>query len=252
MFGLFRAPRDVIRDYYTTEEIELALDEPSATALWFQEQPWVFLVWTAAIALIVVRPAVWWFAILGSLAVGCWVFLKDLQRKFTVYAVTNMRVIQIKGILSRTCEFIPWAKVTDIRYTQSFSDKVLGIATIRLLSATEKSDFGALRDLRHPRQFYELCVHQVAQFSKRDWTPYVEWQLGDRNRVAAYPPIVTRIPELRSELKQRPPMPRLRRSKHDLEQTDGPAGRRPPARRSTPTDDDWQTRAFEEYLDDES
>ena len=51
----------------------------------------------------------------------------------------RVRVMRVSGFLRRSSAWIPWMKVTDIRYEASVVGRVLGYATVYIESANEQA-----------------------------------------------------------------------------------------------------------------
>jgi membrane protein YdbS with pleckstrin-like domain len=67
-----------------------------------------------------------------------------LSERYTSYVITNVRIMRVSGILTRRVHSIPWMRVTDLTYDQSWLGRMLGYATLHIESANEE---GGLRDL---------------------------------------------------------------------------------------------------------
>lgn len=95
--------------------------------------------------------------VLAFLAVKRWLQL------YTAYVMTTMRVMRLSGFFGRTVAWVPWAKITDIRYETTFVGRILGYSTVFIDSANEQSGLGRMRNLQHPREFYRILTEQVEQ-----------------------------------------------------------------------------------------
>ena len=96
------------------------------------------------------------------LAFGFMVIKRWLQL-YTAYVMTSMRIIRISGVFNRSLAWIPWAKITDIRYETTFVGRLLGYSTVFIDSANEQSGLGKMKNLQHPREFYRILTEQVEQ-----------------------------------------------------------------------------------------
>jgi membrane protein YdbS with pleckstrin-like domain len=67
-----------------------------------------------------------------------------LSERYTSYVITNVRIMRVSGILTRKVHSIPWMRVTDLTFDQSWLGRMLGYATLHIESANEE---GGLRDL---------------------------------------------------------------------------------------------------------
>jgi membrane protein YdbS with pleckstrin-like domain len=84
-----------------------------------------------------------------------------LSERYTSYVITNVRIMRVSGILTRRVHSIPWMRVTDLTFDQSWLGRVLGYATLHIESANEE---GGLRDLvgvSNPMLFNRYLVDMV-------------------------------------------------------------------------------------------
>lgn len=100
-------------------------------------------------------------AFLALVAFAVYLSVQALQAWFTRYAVTDLRVLRVSGVLNRRAEFIPWGKVTEITRSESFFQWLAHTATIRIESANERSGFRVINDVDDPDGFYRLLVQMV-------------------------------------------------------------------------------------------
>jgi Bacterial PH domain len=73
--------------------------------------------------------------------------VKRLSEYYTLYVLTDDRVMKLSGILKHDEASINWERVTDIAWSQSLSGRLLGYATLRVDSANEKAALKELRDI---------------------------------------------------------------------------------------------------------
>jgi membrane protein YdbS with pleckstrin-like domain len=84
-----------------------------------------------------------------------------LSERYTSYVITNVRIMRVSGILTRRVHSIPWMRVTDLTFDQTWLGRVLGYATLHIESANEE---GGLRDLvgvSNPMLFNRYLVDMV-------------------------------------------------------------------------------------------
>jgi membrane protein YdbS with pleckstrin-like domain len=89
--------------------------------------------------------------------------IKRWLQRYTAYVMTSMRIMRLSGVFNRSLAWIPWVKITDIRYETTFVGRLLGYSTVYIDSANEQSGLGQMRNLQHPRQFYRILTEQVEQ-----------------------------------------------------------------------------------------
>lgn len=97
------------------------------------------------------------FALFGFLVVKRWL------QHYTAYVMTTMRIMRLSGVFNRSLAWIPWVKITDIRYETTLVGRLLGYSTVYIDSANELSGLGRMKNLQHPREFYRILTEQVEQ-----------------------------------------------------------------------------------------
>ncbi len=165
--GRIVARPSAILDSYKAEDEEVLYDDaPSFNAFLIDQIFGLALVLLAA-ALVIV-----WALNGGSrfvtglvlIALGIFTFYLWIQRfrqLYTRYVLTSFRVLRIRGILRRENAWIPWGRVTDVRYQSSLLGRMLGYATVSIDSANELSSLKELRNLRDPARFEAALVEIV-------------------------------------------------------------------------------------------
>ena len=85
-----------------------------------------------------------------------WGFL-GLPFTFTVYSITDKKLLIKKGLLTRTYDEIMLYRITDLQLKNSFSQTVfgLGLGTVRVYSKDTSDGTLEIRNIRHAREFYE-------------------------------------------------------------------------------------------------
>jgi membrane protein YdbS with pleckstrin-like domain len=165
--GRIIARPTAILDSYRAEDEEVLYDDaPSFNAFLIDQLPGLLLVLVAAVLVVA------WAANGGSTVVtglvlitlGGFTFYLWVQRfrqLYTRYVLTSFRVLRIRGILRRENAWIPWGRVTDVRYESSLLGRMLGYATVSIDSANELSSLKELRNLRDPARFEAALVEIV-------------------------------------------------------------------------------------------
>jgi membrane protein YdbS with pleckstrin-like domain len=165
--GRIIARPTAILDSYRAEDEEVLYDDaPSFNAFLIDQLPGLVLVLVAAVLVVA------WAANGGSTVVtglvlitlGGFTFYLWVQRfrqLYTRYVLTSFRVLRIRGILRRENAWIPWGRVTDVRYESSLLGRMLGYATVSIDSANELSSLKELRNLRDPARFEAALVEIV-------------------------------------------------------------------------------------------
>jgi membrane protein YdbS with pleckstrin-like domain len=99
--------------------------------------------------------------LLGLAIVLLVLVLKRLGDRYTSYVVTDTRIMQIQGIVSRKAHSIPWVRVTDLTIDQSLMGRLFGYATLHIESANEDSGLRDLDGVSDPMQFNQYVVDMV-------------------------------------------------------------------------------------------
>ncbi len=87
--------------------------------------------------------------------------LKRLGERYTSYVITNVRIMRVSGIVTRRVHSIPWMRVTDLTFDQSWLGRVLGYATLHIESANEDSGLRDLAGVSKPMVFNRYLVDMV-------------------------------------------------------------------------------------------
>lgn len=74
--------------------------------------------------------------VVGVLATW-WSIIPYLRWRTTTITLTNFRLITRTGILNKTGANVPLARVNDVRFERSLSDRMLGCGTLRVQSAAD-------------------------------------------------------------------------------------------------------------------
>jgi len=99
--------------------------------------------------------------LLGLAIVLLVLLVKRLGDRYTSYVVTDTRIMQISGIVSRKSHSIPWVRVTDLTIDQSLMGRLFGYATLHIESANEDSGLRDLDGVSDPMQFNQFVVDMV-------------------------------------------------------------------------------------------
>ena len=99
--------------------------------------------------------------LIGLAVVFLILVLKRLGDRYTSYVVTDTRIMQIQGIVSRRAHSIPWVRVTDLTVDQSLMGRLFGYATLHIESANEDSGLRDLDGVSDPMRFNKVVVDMV-------------------------------------------------------------------------------------------
>jgi uncharacterized membrane protein YdbT with pleckstrin-like domain len=87
-----------------------------------------------------------------------WTFVKAMRAYFRRYVFTPYRVLVCEGVISRTVNWIPWGRVTDVSIKQRYWERLLGFGTVQISSANEASGLRELKDVGNPLFFARVIV----------------------------------------------------------------------------------------------
>jgi Bacterial PH domain len=90
---------------------------------------------------------------------------RRLEDLYTLYVFTNQRVMRLSGIFNRDQASIDWLRVVDFGWKQPFLGRLLGYATLRVDSASEKASLAELRDIPGRFKVNKIIVEQLAKHS---------------------------------------------------------------------------------------
>lgn len=92
----------------------------------------------------------------------CWGFL-GLPLTFTVYSITDKKLLIKKGFLSRQYDEIMLYRITDLQFSQTFAQTVfgLGLGTVTVFSKDTSDSTLVIKNIRHPRDFYETLSDKI-------------------------------------------------------------------------------------------
>ena len=84
-----------------------------------------------------------------------------LSERYTSYVITNVRIMRLSGIVTRRVHSIPWMRVTDLTFDQTWLGRLLGYATLHIESANEDSGLRDLVGVSKPMVFNRYLVDMV-------------------------------------------------------------------------------------------
>ncbi len=165
--AIFDRPADSIASYLAPGEDLLHLDAPALNAFLIEELPVLALTAAVGVGATVwgVRSSNLFLAGAAMIAIGVlllYLRAKRWTQQYTAYVLTTTRVMRISGFFNRSAAWIPWVKVTDVRFEASIFGRILGYATVYIDSANETSGLAEMRNLRDPEAFY-LMLTQLVQ-----------------------------------------------------------------------------------------
>jgi membrane protein YdbS with pleckstrin-like domain len=88
--------------------------------------------------------------------------LRRLGDRYTNYVITNVRLIRLKGIISRKVNSIPWTRMTGLGFEQGAMGRLLGYATIHIESANEESGLRKFSNINDPTTFHQRLLDMIS------------------------------------------------------------------------------------------
>jgi hypothetical protein len=164
---VFPLPHELIHEHLGPNETVRHSDSPSFRAFFFNNF-WIFLFVLIALAFFVGSARSGNQTSTGIIALIAiillfWLGLKRLGDHYTIYVLTNARVMRIQGLLTRRVQSIPLGKVTDLSFKQSLMGRWLSYATVRIESANEESGLRDLSGVKDPIEFNKKLVNIVVK-----------------------------------------------------------------------------------------
>lgn len=83
------------------------------------------------------------------------------------YNVTDVRIVEQKGILTRTGRVIPLSRINDVEFEKGLVDRILGCGTLVIRNASEEAGL-QLRDIPHIESFHRTISTLIHRRSGAD------------------------------------------------------------------------------------
>ena len=158
-------PDEIIEEYLGHGERMIHNDHPSFRAFVIQHVILVLALFVAAGLLVgVVLNGSLTAVLLTFLLMAIVLLVLVLQRlseRYTSYVITNVRIMRVSGVVTRRVHSIPWMRVTDLTFDQSWLGRMLGYATLHIESANEDSGLRDLAGVSDPMVFNKYLVDMV-------------------------------------------------------------------------------------------
>jgi len=94
-------------------------------------------------------------------------FIALMRVRSTTYTVTNQRIMIEQGILSKSVGEIDLRYVDETEFFQRFTERLLGIGSVTLISSDKAFPTTVLRSIKDPRGVRELIRTHAYQASQR-------------------------------------------------------------------------------------
>lgn len=82
------------------------------------------------------------------------------------YTLTNKRIVEQKGILTRTGRVIPLSRINDVAFEKNLNDRILGCGTLIIHDASEQAGL-QLNDVPRVEAFHRTVTNLVFQTHDR-------------------------------------------------------------------------------------
>jgi membrane protein YdbS with pleckstrin-like domain len=102
-----------------------------------------------------------WIVIAIAVVLAVWGAVIPFVRWFLwTYTLTNKRIIEQKGILTRTGRIIPLSRINDVAFEKNLNDRILGCGTLVIHDASEQAGL-ELRDIPHIEALHRTVTRLV-------------------------------------------------------------------------------------------
>jgi uncharacterized membrane protein YdbT with pleckstrin-like domain len=102
-----------------------------------------------------------WVVVAAALALVLWGSVLPWLRWFTwTYSLTNKRIVEQRGILTRTGRVIPLNRINDVAFEKNLNDRLLGCGTLIIHDASEQSGL-QLDDIPQIEAFHRTVSNLV-------------------------------------------------------------------------------------------
>jgi membrane protein YdbS with pleckstrin-like domain len=102
-----------------------------------------------------------WIVMALGAALVIWGSLIPFLRWYTwTYTLTNKRIVEQRGILTRTGRVIPLSRINDVAFEKNLNDRILGSGTLVIHDASEQSGL-ELRDIPHIEDLHRTVTTLV-------------------------------------------------------------------------------------------
>jgi hypothetical protein len=109
----------------------------------------------------------WWVTVIAVLLQMIAFLIAMMRLQSTVYTITSQRVMTEQGILSKSLSEIDLRYVDDTQFFQNFTDRLLGIGNVTLVSSDKAFPTTVLHGIPDPRGIREIIRARAYQVSQR-------------------------------------------------------------------------------------
>jgi uncharacterized membrane protein YdbT with pleckstrin-like domain len=102
-----------------------------------------------------------WIVVAAMVVLILWGSVLPFAKWLTwTYTLTNKRIVEQKGLLTRTGRVIPLTRVNDVAFEKNLNDRILGCGTLIIHDASEQAGL-ELRDIPHIEAFHRTVSNLV-------------------------------------------------------------------------------------------
>lgn len=108
-----------------------------------------------------------WVVIGVAVLVFLWFVLVPFLRWYLwTYTLTDKRIVEQKGILTRTGRVIPLSRINDVSFEKNLNDRILGCGTLIVFNASDEAGM-KLRDIPRVEEFHRSVSDLVFEAHHR-------------------------------------------------------------------------------------
>jgi membrane protein YdbS with pleckstrin-like domain len=109
-----------------------------------------------------------WMVIALGVVLVLWGAVVPFLRWYTwTYTLTNKRIVEQRGILTRTGRVIPLSRINDVSFEKNLNDRILGCGTLVIHDASEQAGL-ELRDIPHIEDLHRTVTTLVDSAHKNN------------------------------------------------------------------------------------
>ncbi|HKZ17345.1 MAG TPA: PH domain-containing protein [Geobacteraceae bacterium] len=99
----------------------------------------------------------------GVLLAPLYFVYKFYERRFDIWVVTNLRVVDESGVFTRNTKDSPLDRINNVTYEQSFVGLFLGFGDVKIQTAAEEGDT-AISFVMHPKELKNAIIEAQKEF----------------------------------------------------------------------------------------
>ncbi|MCW2748230.1 MAG: hypothetical protein JWP10_1372 [Nocardioidaceae bacterium] len=109
-----------------------------------------------------------WIIVVVAIVLLVWGVILPFLRWLTwSYTITNRRLIEQKGLLTRTGRVIPLNRINDVSFEKNLNDRILGCGTLVVHDASEQSGL-RIDDIPHVEDVHRTLTNLIFEQGRKD------------------------------------------------------------------------------------